>query len=152
MERHRLVAVADDQALDREGDSDGRGRGLCVEHGLDGLVVSNHGGRFLQGARGTLEALPEIVDAVGASTTVLLDGGIRHGEDVLKALALGARAVLIGRASRWGLRVAGARGLEAVLGILRRELDDAMALCGVRSVAEADTNLLSTTSLRTPEA
>ena len=125
---------------------------ICLEHGVDGLVVSNHGGRFLQGTRGTFEALPEVVQAVDGQVEVLLDGGIRRGEDVLKAMAAGARGVLIGRASRWGLRVAGTRGLETILAILRQELEDAMCLCGVRSIADIDESLISRTSMTIREA
>jgi 4-hydroxymandelate oxidase len=109
---------------------------LAVDHRVDAIVVSNHGGRQLDGAAATIEALPEVVEAVGGRCPVLLDGGIRRGTDVLKALALGADAVLIGRAFMWGLAVAGEKGVTQVLAMLRNELELAMALCGCRSVGE----------------
>jgi 4-hydroxymandelate oxidase len=110
--------------------------------GVAGLIVSNHGGRNLDTAPATIEALPRIVDAVGARVPVLLDGGVRRGTDVLKALALGARAVLIGRPALWGLAVGGAGGVKTVLDTLRLELMSAMALCGVPSARGADRSLL----------
>ena len=115
---------------------------LAVRHGAAGVVVSNHGGRQLDTAPATLEVLPRIVDAVGDTTEVLVDGGIRRGTDVLKALALGARAVLIGRPVLWGLAVDGQAGVEAVLDILRRELDTALGLCGCRDLLEVGRELL----------
>jgi 4-hydroxymandelate oxidase len=110
---------------------------LCSEHGLDGLVVSNHGGFALPNARATIETLPEIAANAGA-VEVYLDGGVRRGTDVFKALALGARAVLVGRAQAWGLTVGGEDGIVDVLDILRAELDDAMRLCGIADVARVD--------------
>ncbi len=107
---------------------------LAVEHGANAIVVSNHGGRQLDGAIASLDALPGIVDAVGGRVEVLVDGGIRRGTDVLKALALGARAVLIGRAAAWGLAVGGQAGVERVLELLRDELSRSMAILGVPSV------------------
>jgi isopentenyl diphosphate isomerase/L-lactate dehydrogenase-like FMN-dependent dehydrogenase len=109
---------------------------LAVGHGVDGIVVSNHGGRQLDGVSATIEALPEVVEAVSGRCDVLFDSGIRRGTDVLKALALGANAVLIGRAFMWGLAVDGEKGVTQVLSMLRNELDLAMALCGCRSVGE----------------
>ncbi|MBM4435119.1 MAG: alpha-hydroxy-acid oxidizing protein [Chloroflexi bacterium] len=109
---------------------------LAVEHGAAAIVVSNHGGRQLDGSIASLDALPEIVDAVGGRMEVLLDGGIRRGTDVLTALALGARAVLIGRAAAWGLAVAGQAGVERVLELLRDELSTSMAIVGARSLAD----------------
>lgn len=111
---------------------------LCLDHGVDGIVVSNHGGRYAQGARGTMAALPEVVEAVGGRIPVSVDGGVRHGYDVLKALALGAATAWIGRASLWGLTVGGRAGVEAVLGILGDELRSMMALCGTADVASVD--------------
>jgi isopentenyl diphosphate isomerase/L-lactate dehydrogenase-like FMN-dependent dehydrogenase len=111
---------------------------LCLDHGVDGIVVSNHGGRYAQGVRGTMEALPEVVEAVGGRIPVSIDGGVRHGHDVLKALALGAATAWIGRASLWGLTVGGQAGVEGVLGILDDELRSTMALCGVPDVAAVD--------------
>jgi L-lactate dehydrogenase (cytochrome)/(S)-mandelate dehydrogenase len=110
--------------------------------GCDGVVVSNHGGRQLDHAQATLEALPPIVDAVGGRVEVLLDGGIRRGTDVVKALALGARAVLIGRAQIYGLMVGGERALVNVLDIFRTELDRALTLMGVQSVHDLDPSYL----------
>jgi 4-hydroxymandelate oxidase len=109
---------------------------IALDHGVDGIVVSNHGGRQLDGVAAGVTVLPEVVDAVGGRVPVLLDGGIRRGTDVLKSLALGAAAVLVGRPAAWGLAAAGREGVAAVLQILRDELDNAMALAGVRSVAE----------------
>ncbi|MFM7660421.1 MAG: alpha-hydroxy acid oxidase, partial [Betaproteobacteria bacterium] len=103
--------------------------------GVDGLIVSNHGGRQLDGAIASLDALPSIVDRVGSSMPVLLDGGIRRGSHVLKALALGARAVLVGRPQLWALACAGENGVYAMLEVLRDELDRAMGLCGLEDIA-----------------
>ena len=106
--------------------------------GASGVVVSNHGGRQLNGAIASLDALPAVVAAVGDSATVLLDGGIRTGTDVVTALALGADAVMIGRPYLYGLAVAGSAGVEAVLNILSAELRQTLTLMGVASVAELD--------------
>jgi 4-hydroxymandelate oxidase len=114
----------------------------CVDAGAAGVIVSNHGGRQLDGAIATADALPEIVAAVGDRVEVYVDGGIRSGTDVVKALALGARAVLIGRPVIWGLATAGAAGVTAVLDGFRVELARAMALCGARSVAELTRDLV----------
>ena len=108
---------------------------LAVEQGADAIVVSNHGGRQLDGAIATLDALPEVVDAVGGKIPVLFDGGIRRGTDILKALALGAKAVLVGRAPLWGLGAFGQPGVERVLWMLNAELKLAMGLSGQTSVA-----------------
>ena len=104
--------------------------GLACEHGAAGVVVSNHGGRQLDGAAATIEALPEVVDAVEGRIEVLIDGGIRRGSDVVKALALGARAVLAGRAPLWGLAARGEQGAREVLEMLRTEVELALALTG----------------------
>ncbi|HEX2658944.1 MAG TPA: alpha-hydroxy acid oxidase, partial [Polyangia bacterium] len=111
---------------------------LAVEHGAAGVIVSNHGGRQLDDATPSIVALPEVVDAVEGRAEVLMDGGIRRGTDVLKALALGARAVLIGRAYLWGLAADGQAGVTAVLGMLRDELRLAMALAGRPTIASLD--------------
>jgi isopentenyl diphosphate isomerase/L-lactate dehydrogenase-like FMN-dependent dehydrogenase len=103
---------------------------LACEHGFAGVVVSNHGARQLDGVAATLDALPEVVDACAGRVMVLLDGGVRRGTDVLKALALGARAVLVGRAPLWGLAVGGEDGVRRVLELLREELALALALLG----------------------
>jgi isopentenyl diphosphate isomerase/L-lactate dehydrogenase-like FMN-dependent dehydrogenase len=109
---------------------------LACEHGAAAVVVSNHGGRQLDGVPATLDALEEVVQAVEGRIEVLLDGGVRRGGDVLKALALGARAVLIGRAMVWGLAVAGEEGVAHVLRLLRTEIELGLALLGCRSPAD----------------
>ncbi|HEU5229697.1 MAG TPA: alpha-hydroxy acid oxidase, partial [Ktedonobacteraceae bacterium] len=103
---------------------------LAVEHGIEGIVVSNHGGRQLDSVAASIDALPEVVEAVEGRCEVYLDGGIRRGTDILKALALGARAVLVGRPILWGLAVNGAEGVRHVLELLRAELELAMMLAG----------------------
>jgi isopentenyl diphosphate isomerase/L-lactate dehydrogenase-like FMN-dependent dehydrogenase len=107
---------------------------LAVDRGADGLIVSNHGGRAEESARGTIESLPEVVEAVGGRIPVLIDSGFRRGTDIFKALALGADAVAIGRPYLWGLAAFGQAGVEAVLDILRKELALAMRLAGVTSI------------------
>jgi isopentenyl diphosphate isomerase/L-lactate dehydrogenase-like FMN-dependent dehydrogenase len=109
---------------------------LACEYGATGVVVSNHGGRQLDGAIASLEALPEVVEAVGDRAEVYLDGGVRRGPDVAMALALGARAVLVGRPVLHGLALGGATGVAQVLEILREETENALALLGCRSPAE----------------
>lgn len=109
---------------------------LACAHGASGIVVSNHGGRQLDGAMASLEALPEVVDAVGDRAEVYLDGGVRRGTDVVMALALGARAVLVGRPAMYGLAFGGDKGVRQVLEILRDETENALALLGCRSPAE----------------
>jgi L-lactate dehydrogenase (cytochrome)/(S)-mandelate dehydrogenase len=116
----------------------------AVEHGVDALIVSNHGGRQLDGAAAGLDALPAILDAVGGRIPVLVDGGIRRGGDVVKALALGAKACLIGRPQLWGVSVAGEAGVARVLEIFRAEIDRAMGLCGVTRIDQIDRSLLLT--------
>ncbi|MFL5782342.1 MAG: alpha-hydroxy acid oxidase [Thermoleophilaceae bacterium] len=103
---------------------------LAVEHGAAGVIVSNHGGRQLDGVAATIEALPEVVDAVGGATPVLVDGGVRRGTDVVKALALGARATLVGRPVVWALAARGEEGVRHVLALLREEVRIALALLG----------------------
>lgn len=114
----------------------------AADHGAQGVVVSNHGGRQLDTSPATISVLPAIADAVGDRVDVLLDGGIRRGTDVLKALAHGAKAVLIGRPILWGLAVDGAQGVTAVLAQLTGELDQAMALCGCPTIAEIGRDLV----------
>jgi isopentenyl diphosphate isomerase/L-lactate dehydrogenase-like FMN-dependent dehydrogenase len=109
---------------------------LACEHGVAGIVVSNHGGRQLDGVAATLDALPEVVEAVAGRVEVLVDGGIRRGTDAAKALALGARAVLVGRATLWGLAVGGREGVRHVLELLRAELLLAQQLLGCPTPAE----------------
>jgi 4-hydroxymandelate oxidase len=115
---------------------------LAVEHGAAGIIVSNHGGRQLDTAIPGIEALPEIVEAVAGRCEVYVDGGIRRGTDILKALALGARAVLLGRPMLWGLAVNGADGAHHVLELLRRELELAMALAGRPTIPSIDRSLV----------
>jgi len=114
----------------------------AVERGADGVIVSNHGGRNLDTVPATIDALPRVVEAVAGRIPVMLDSGIRRGTDVLAALALGAKAVFIGRPYVYGLAVGGAKGVERVISILRDELERAMALTGRRSIAEIDASVL----------
>jgi 4-hydroxymandelate oxidase len=115
---------------------------LAVEHGAAGIIVSNHGGRQLDTAPATIEALPDIIEAVDGRIEVLIDGGIRRGTDVIKALAYGAKAVAVGRPVLWGLAAGGQSGVERVLELLRFEVDLAMGLCGCASVGEIDRSLI----------
>ena len=114
----------------------------AVNVGADAIVVSNHGGRQLDGAASSIAALPAIVDAVGDKTEVWMDGGIRTGQDVLRAVALGARGTLIGRAFLYGLGAGGRAGVTRVLEILHKELDLTMALCGRSNLSEIDDSIL----------
>jgi 4-hydroxymandelate oxidase len=109
---------------------------LCVANGVDGIIVSNHGGRAEESGRGTIECLPEVVAAVHGRIPVLVDGGFRRGTDIFKALALGASAVGIGRPYVWGSAAFGQAGVERVLDLLRIELELVMKQCGTRSIAE----------------
>jgi isopentenyl diphosphate isomerase/L-lactate dehydrogenase-like FMN-dependent dehydrogenase len=109
---------------------------LCRENGIDGIIVSNHGGRAEETGRSTIECLPEVVSGAGSKITVMIDGGFRRGTDIFKALALGARAVGIGRPYIWGLAAFGQSGVEKVIGLLCAELDLVMRQCGTRSIAE----------------
>ena len=115
----------------------------AAEHGAKALVVSNHGGRQLDTAPATCEVLPNIVDVVGDRCEIYVDGGIRRGSDVLKAIALGAQLGMVGRPILWGLCVAGEQGALGVLEILRRELDEAMLLCGCTTLADINRSLLT---------
>jgi 4-hydroxymandelate oxidase len=115
---------------------------LAVEHGAAGVIVSNHGGRQLDTAPATIEALLPIVEAVDGRIEVLIDGGIRRGTDVVKALAYGARAVAVGRPILWGLAADGQRGVERILEMLRFEVDLAMGLCGCATVDEIGRDLV----------
>jgi isopentenyl diphosphate isomerase/L-lactate dehydrogenase-like FMN-dependent dehydrogenase len=116
---------------------------LAVEHGVDGIIVSNHGGRSMETLKPTIESLPEVVDAVNGRIPVLVDGGFRRGSDVIKALALGARAVGIGRPYLWGLSSFGQPGVERVLDIMRGELQLAMKQCGKQSLAQIDRSTIA---------
>lgn len=116
---------------------------LAVEHGVDGMIVSNHGGRQVDGTLATIEALPDIVAQVAGRVEILLDGGVRRGTDVLKALALGARAVLIARPYLWGLAISGEEGVRGVLDLLRDEMDCAMAQLGCPDITGIDSRLVA---------
>jgi isopentenyl diphosphate isomerase/L-lactate dehydrogenase-like FMN-dependent dehydrogenase len=120
---------------------------LACEHGAAAVVVSNHGGRQLDGAVASLEALPEVVEAVDGRAEVYLDGGVRRGTDVVTALALGAQAVLVGRPVMYGLAFGGAKGVQQVLEILRDETENALALLGCRSPADVTRAHVSTARL-----
>ena len=115
---------------------------LAVEHGIDGVIVSNHGGRQLDGVRSAIAALPDVVEAAHGKLDVILDGGVRRGTDVLKALALGAKACMIGRPFLYGLASAGRAGVDHALQILRTELDLALALTGCPRAAELDASFI----------
>ncbi len=117
---------------------------LCVDRGFDGVIVSNHGARTLDYVPSTLEVLREIVAEVDGAVPVLIDSGFRRGSDVFKALALGADAVCLGRAARWGLGAFGARGVERLLQILQMELRDSMASAGRMSLADIDATAIRT--------
>src|SRR6185312_9560145 len=114
----------------------------AADCGADAIVVSNHGGRQLDGAPSSICVMPEIASRIGKDCEVWLDGGVRSGQDVLKAIALGARAVMIGRAFVYGLGAMGEAGVTTMLELIRRELDLTMVLCGVRTVAEIDRRVL----------
>ncbi len=115
---------------------------LAAQHGADAIVVSNHGGRQLDGAPSTIEALPAIVDAVGQKLEVWMDGGIRSGQDVLKAWALGARGTMVGRAMAYGLGAMGEAGVSKALQIIHKELDVTMAFCGHTNIQNVDKAIL----------
>jgi isopentenyl diphosphate isomerase/L-lactate dehydrogenase-like FMN-dependent dehydrogenase len=115
---------------------------VAVNAGADALVVSNHGGRILDFNRAAIEALPEVVDAVGKNATVLLDSGIRSGGDIVKALALGAKAVLVGRPVGWGVGAAGADGVARVIDLLTEEMRRVLIMTGTPSVKEITQSML----------
>jgi L-lactate dehydrogenase (cytochrome) len=115
---------------------------LAADSGADALIVSNHGGRQLDGAQSSVGALPAIVDAVGKEIEVHMDGGVRSGQDVIRALALGAKGVYIGRPFLYGLGALGESGVTTCLEIIRNELDLTMAFCGLRDVNDVDSNIL----------
>ncbi|HTG97309.1 MAG TPA: alpha-hydroxy-acid oxidizing protein, partial [Burkholderiales bacterium] len=115
---------------------------LAVQAGADAIVVSNHGGRQLDGTVSSIRALPEVVEAVKGKTEVWLDGGIRSGQDVLRALALGADATMIGRAYAYGLGALGEKGVALALELIEKELDVTLALCGLRDIEDASPAIL----------
>jgi 4-hydroxymandelate oxidase len=116
---------------------------LAVEHGVDGIIVSNHGGRSEESGRATIESLPEVIEGSRGRIPVLVDGGVRRGTDVIKALALGAKAVGVGRPYLWGLSAFGQQGVEKVIDILRGELELSMRQCGKTSIAKIDKTTIS---------
>ena len=115
---------------------------LAVKSGADALVVSNHGGRQLDGAASSISALPAVADAVGKDIEVWMDGGIRSGQDLLKAIALGAKGALLGRAYIYGLGAMGEAGVTKALQLIANELDVTMALCGHRDITKVDKSIL----------
>ena len=115
---------------------------LCAEIGIDGVIVSNHGGRHLDNTLATVEVVPEAVVAAKGKLEIFLDGGIRRGADVVKALALGAKAVFIGRPLFWGLAFNGEQGVVRILDILREEIEITMAKCGRPTIASIDSSLM----------
>jgi 4-hydroxymandelate oxidase len=116
---------------------------LAVEHGVDGIIVSNHGGRSEESGRATIESLPEVIDGTSGRIPVLVDGGVRRGTDVIKALALGAKAVGVGRPYLWALSAFGQPGVERVIDILRAELELSMRQCGKTSIARIDKSTIA---------
>jgi L-lactate dehydrogenase (cytochrome) len=120
---------------------------LAVENGADGIIVSNHGGRQLDGAPSSIRVLPEIVDAVGDKTEVFLDSGVRSGQDVLKAMALGAKGTFVGRAMAYGLGAGGEAGVTRALNIIQKEADVTMALLGERDVKNVGPHHISSNDL-----
>ena len=122
----------------------------ALDTGADAIIVSNHGGRQLDGAPSTISVLPEIVEAVDGKVEVHLDGGIRSGQDVLKALCLGAKGTYIGRPFLYGLGALGKPGVTLALEIIRKELDMTMALCGKRDIRDVGPELLYRTVVREP--
>jgi isopentenyl diphosphate isomerase/L-lactate dehydrogenase-like FMN-dependent dehydrogenase len=114
----------------------------AVDAGADAVIVSNHGGRQLDGVAATLRVLPEVVAAVGEQTEVLVDGGIRRGGDIVKAIGLGARAVLVGRAYAYGLAAAGEAGVSRAIEILRSDLERTLKLLGCASIAQLDRSFI----------
>jgi isopentenyl diphosphate isomerase/L-lactate dehydrogenase-like FMN-dependent dehydrogenase len=116
---------------------------LAVDHGADGIIVSNHGGRSMDSAVAAIDALPEIVKAVGDRTTVILDSGIRRGSDVVKALALGADMAMVGRATLYGAAAGGQAGVERALGILASEFEKTMGYVGCRRISEIGPDIIA---------
>jgi L-lactate dehydrogenase (cytochrome) len=115
----------------------------AAKTGAQALVVSNHGGRQLDGAPSSIEILPEVVDAVGSQMEIMFDGGIRSGQDVMRALALGAKSCMIGRAFAYGLGAGGRAGVDKAIDLIRNELNVTMGLCGVNTIAEIDDKVIA---------
>ena len=126
---------------------DRRGRPRGVENGVNGILVSTHGGRQMDSTMGAIEMVPEVVEAAKGQAEVYVDSGVRRGSDVIKALALGAKAVAIGRPLFWGLAVNGADGVHGVLELLREEVDRAMSYCGQTNIRELEPNLVNIPSV-----
>jgi L-lactate dehydrogenase (cytochrome) len=116
---------------------------IAAKTGAQALVVSNHGGRQLDGAPSSIEALPEIVDTVGSKIEVMFDGGIRSGQDVMRALALGAKSCMIGRAYAYGLGAGGEEGVAKAISLIAKELETTMGLCGVNTIPEIDDSVIA---------
>ena len=125
---------------------------IAVDHGVDAVYVSNHGGRQLDQGVGSIEVLPEVVEAVGGRAEVFVDGGFRRGTDVVKAIALGARACLIGRPYMYGLGAGGEAGVDRVLAIFGSELERAMALLGCATIADIDPSMVDRARQRAASA
>ena len=136
------IKTATDLPVVAKGIMTGEDVGLCAEAGIDGVIVSNHGGRHLDNTLATVEVLSEAVAAARGNLEIYLDGGIRRGADVVKAIALGAKAVFIGRPLFWGLAVDGEKGVIRVLNILREEIEITMAKCGRPTVASIDATVV----------
>lgn len=136
------IKAATDLPIVVKGIVTGEDAALAVEHGADVIGVSNHGGRTLDGMGGTLDALPEVAEAVGGRVPVLMDGGVRRGGDVLKALSLGATAILIGRPYMWALGAFGQEGVQRVVELLWGEFGCAMGLAGMPSIQAVDGKLI----------
>jgi isopentenyl diphosphate isomerase/L-lactate dehydrogenase-like FMN-dependent dehydrogenase len=113
----------------------------AISYGVDGLIVSNHGGRNMDSAAATIDMLPEIAEAVGNKATVILDSGVRRGSDIVKAMALGAKCVLTGRATLYGTAVGGEAGASKAIGIVQTEMDKTMAYTGCCGVDEISTDI-----------
>jgi isopentenyl diphosphate isomerase/L-lactate dehydrogenase-like FMN-dependent dehydrogenase len=122
---------------------------MCIEHGVDGILVSNHGGRATETLRATVEALPEVAAEAGNRIPIFVDGGFRRGTDVFKALALGAKAVGIGRPFLWGLGAFGQAGVDRVVEIMQGELKLVMGNCGTRTVADITREYIATPDWKT---
>ena len=116
---------------------------LAVQHGVDGIIVSNHGGRAEDSGRSTIESLPEVVEAIAGRMPVIVDSGFRRGTDIIKALAMGADAIAIGRPYLWGLGAFGQEGVETVLDILKRELEIVMRQASTTRIDEIDRKLIA---------
>jgi L-lactate dehydrogenase (cytochrome) len=140
--RRRVVQIGLGWPAASEGNPDREDAKLALDHGADGVIISNRGGRQLEGAISSVQALPEVAEAVGDKLEVILDGGIRRGADVVRARALGAKACMVGRAWLYGLASGGQPGVERALEILRDEIDVTLTLLGRPTLAEIDRRIL----------